>query len=37
LGGDRFKEEVKRLSGRRVTPLKRGPKTKQKSVVEFLL
>ncbi len=37
LGGDRFKEEVKRLSGRRVTPLKRGPKTKQKSVVGFLL
>ena len=37
LGGDRFKEEIKQLSGRRVTPLKRGLKTKQKSVVEFLL
>lgn len=26
LGNDRFKEEVERLSGRRVTPLSRGPK-----------
>lgn len=36
LGGDRFKEEVERLSGRRVTPLKRGPKPKQHGGDEFL-
>lgn len=29
LGIDRFKEEIKRLSGRRVSPIKRGPKPKQ--------
>lgn len=28
LGNDRFKEEIELLSGRRVTPLKRGPKPK---------
>ncbi len=28
LGNERFKREVERLSGRRVTPLKRGPKPK---------
>ncbi len=30
LGNDRFKQEVERLSGRRVTPLKRGPKSRKK-------
>ena len=28
LGSDRFKQEVERLTGRRVTSLKRGPKAK---------
>lgn len=28
LGSDRFKDEIGRLSGRRMVPLKRGPKTK---------
>lgn len=28
LGNEQFKREVERLSGRRVTPLKRGPGTK---------
>ena len=37
LGSKKFKEEVKRLSGRRVMPLKRGPKPKHKKVEEFLL
>ena len=30
LGNERFKEEVERLSGRRVELLKRGPKAKKK-------
>ena len=30
LGNDKFKKEVEILSGRRVTPLKRGPKPKRK-------
>jgi len=39
LGSDRFKQEVQRLAGRRVKPLKRGPKRKQKEKgeQEFLL
>jgi len=39
LGSDRFKQEVQRLSGRRVDSLKRGPKQKQKVKrgEEFLL
>jgi len=37
LGSDRFKEEIEKLSGRRVTGLKRGPKPKQKEREEFLL
>lgn len=37
LGSDRFKQEVARLSGRRVTTEKRGPKPKQKNGEEFLL
>ena len=37
LGSDRFKQEVERLAGRRVTPLKRGPKPRQKDAKEFLL
>jgi len=37
LGNDKFKQEVARLSGRHVTPLKRGPKQKQKGEKEFLL
>ena len=36
LGNDRFREEIESLSGRRVTPLKRGPKPKKKEE-EFLL
>lgn len=28
LGNERFKEEIERLSGRRVVPLRRGPKGK---------
>lgn len=28
LGNDRFKQEIEALTGRRVTPLKRGPKPK---------
>lgn len=35
LGNERFKQEVEPLSGRRVTPLKRGPKSKVNT--EFLL
>ena len=35
LGSDRFKKEIERLAGRRVSPLKRGPKPKVKE--EFLL
>jgi len=30
LGNDRFKQEVEQLSGRRVTTLRRGPKSKNK-------
>lgn len=30
LGNDRFKRDIELLSGRRVTPLKRGPKSKRK-------
>lgn len=39
LGNDRFKQEIERLSGRRVTILKRGPKckVKEKGEEEFLL
>ncbi len=37
LGSDRFKQEVERMSGRRVTTLKRGPKAKPKDGEEFLL
>jgi len=39
LGNDRFKQEIERLSGRRVTTLKRGPKrkVKEKGEEEFLL
>ncbi|USP16090.1 hypothetical protein [Vibrio gazogenes] len=29
LGNDRFKQEIEQLTGRRVTPLKRGPKRKE--------
>jgi putative transposase len=36
LGNDRFKKEVEMLSGRRVTPLKRGPKPKRTNCDEFL-
>lgn len=36
LGNDRFKEEIERLTGRRVTALKRGPKRKVEAE-EFLL
>ena len=36
LGNDRFKREVEQLSGRRVTPLKRGPKPKLEESNEFL-
>ena len=35
LGNERFQEEIERLAGRRVKPLKRGPKPKAKE--EFLL
>ena len=35
LGSERFKSEIERLAGRRVVPMKRGPKPKEK--VEFLL
>lgn len=35
LGNEKFKQEVEQLSGRRVTPLKRGPKPKE--TTEFLL
>ena len=31
LGNDRFKQEIETLTGRRVTPLKRGPKPKLKN------
>jgi putative transposase len=39
LGSDRFKQEVERLAGRRVSLLKRGPKRKRKEKdgQEFLL
>ena len=39
LGNERFKQEIERLSGRRVTAMKRGPKPKpkQKDNEEFLL
>ena len=37
LGGDRFKQEVERLAGRRATTLTRGPKPKHKGNGEFLL
>lgn len=39
LGSDKFKEEIEQLSGRRATPLKRGPKSKvkQRCGEEFLL
>ncbi|MDH5654237.1 MAG: transposase [Gammaproteobacteria bacterium] len=37
LGNDRFKQEIERLTGRRVRPLKRGPKPKRKIEEEFLL
>jgi putative transposase len=39
LGNDRFKEEIERLSGRRVSLAKRGPKPKsrQEAEQEFLL
>lgn len=36
IGNDRFKQEIERLSGRRVTEKKRGPKPKSESE-EFLL
>jgi len=34
LGSERFKQEVERLSGRRVVNYKRGPKPKMKKRVE---
>jgi putative transposase len=37
LGNEKFKEEIERLSGRRVTALKRGPKKKSEVTKEFLL
>ncbi len=39
LGNDRFKHEIERLSGRRVRPIKRGPKPKSNldENLEFLL
>jgi len=36
LGNDRFKREIELLSGRRVSPLKRGPKPRRKNDKEFL-
>ena len=35
LGSDKFKREVELMSGRRVTPMKRGPKPKSKHDDEF--
>ena len=35
LGSERFKSEIERLAGRRVVPMRRGPKPKER--VEFLL
>ncbi len=39
LGSDRFRKEVEKLTGRRVYPLKRGPKPRKndKNGNEFLL
>jgi len=37
LGNDKFKRDIERLTGRRVTTLKPGPKPKQKKREEFLL
>ena len=37
LGNDRFRDEIEKLTGRRVTPKKCGPKPKQKGEEEFLL
>ena len=37
LGNEKFKQDIERLAGRRVTTLKRGPKPKRKEQEEFLL
>lgn len=34
LGNDKFKQEIESLSGRRVVPLKRGPKAQRKKLVD---
>ena len=37
LGNDRFRDEIEKLTGRRVRPKKRGPKPKEKGEEGFLL